>query len=370
MSVMNTKLGTKPGVSAGDSIQKSSGVNTISAGDKRFEDQDMGAVLNKIADPNYVDPSKKIRAVGNDKMDKDAFMKLMLAQMKNQDPTNPLKSHEMAAQLAQFSSVEQMQNMNTTLTDIRNGQRPAENFQALNFIGKAVSGDSSKITRVKGDKAHDINFNLPDNAKSVTIKVRNSDGDIIRKLEMKNLKSGANNISWNGQNEQGVNAPTGDYQMIIEAVATNDHKLAVKTDFDGVITGVNYSAEGPVLLVGTQSIKLKDVKKIVDPSLMKNGQISKNIPGRDLNKQAGVAQTNNKAAEGADEGAQDKTTKPSMMDNVGMSRDMMMKLAKETRSDEEIRDSRPNQNASPKPEVQKPVDEKSQAEKPPAEVTN
>lgn len=360
MSVMNSKLGTKPGVSAGDSIQKSSGVNTISAGDKRFEDQDMGAMLNKIADPNYVDPSKKIRAVGNDKMDKDAFMKLMLAQMKNQDPTNPLKSHEMAAQLAQFSSVEQMQNMNTTLTEMRNGQKPAENFQALNFIGKAVSGDSAKLTRVKGDKAHDINFNLPDNAKSVTIKVRNSDGDIIRKIEMKNLKSGQNSASWNGQNEQGVNAPTGDYQMIIEAVATNDRKLAVKTDFDGVITGVNYSAEGPVLLVGTQSIKLKDVKKIVDPSLMKNGQILKNIPGRDLNKQDAVAQTNNKTAEGADEGAQDKTTKPSMMDNVGMTRDMMLKLAKETRSDEEVRDSRPNQNASPKPEVQKP----------PAEVAN
>lgn len=77
-------------------------------------------------------------------MDKDAFMKLMLAQMKHQDPTNPMQSHELAAQLAQFSSVEQLQNLNTTMTDMRNGQKPSESFQALNFIGKAVSGGLGK----------------------------------------------------------------------------------------------------------------------------------------------------------------------------------------------------------------------------------
>lgn len=352
MAVMNTKLGTKAfGTAPQNEIQKPSGVNTMSAGDKaKVGEEDMGAVLNKIADPNWVDPSKKIRAVGNDKMDKDAFMKLMLAQMKNQDPTNPLKSHEMAAQLAQFTSVEQMQNMNSTLTEMRNGQKPAENFQALNFIGKAVSGDSSKLTRVKGDKAHDFNFNLPDNTKSVIVKVRNADGDIVRKVELKNLKSGANSYSWNGQNEQGVNLPTGDYQFIAEATATNDRKLAVKTDFSGVITGVNYSAEGPVLLVGNQSVKLKDVKQIVDPSLMKNGQISKNLPSRDLKNQVAVNENENKATGGAEEPAQ----KPSMMDNVGMTRDMMMKLAKETQSDESIKESR-STNDQPKSSSENPA---------------
>jgi flagellar basal-body rod modification protein FlgD len=355
MAVMNTKLGTKPGVMPTDTIQKSSGVNTISAGDKHFEGQDMGTVLNKIADPNYVDTSKKIRAVGSDKMDKDAFMKLMLAQMKNQDPTNPLKSHEMAAQLAQFTSVEQMQNMNNTLTEMRNGQKPAENFQALNFIGKSVSGDSAKLTRLKGDKSHEISFNLPDTAQKLSIKIRNADGDIVRKIDLNNLKAGENSYSWNGQNEQGVNAPTGDYQTIIEAVGSNGRKLAVKTDFDGLITGVNYTSEGPVLLVGTQTIKLKDVKKIVDPSLMKNGQISKNQPGRDLNKQGDIRETNNKATEGAE----DAPMKSSMMDNVGMTRDMMMKLAKETKSDEDVRNSRPNQPATP-----------GAVEEQPSEVTN
>jgi flagellar basal-body rod modification protein FlgD len=124
--------------------------------------------------PNWIDPSKKARTVGNSNLDKDAFFKLMLAQMKNQDPTNPLKSHEMAAQLANFSSLEQMQNINKTLGEMKEGQKPSENFQALNLIGKAVAGDSSKVIRGLNDKDHDFKFNLPMDASEVGIKVRST----------------------------------------------------------------------------------------------------------------------------------------------------------------------------------------------------
>ena len=211
MAVMGLKTGTKSwSESPQNEIAKPDTTSNISAADqKRFGDQGVGDVLNKLADPNWVDPSKKVRAVGNPTLDKDSFMKLMLAQMKNQDPTNPMKSHEMAAQLAQFTSVEQMQNMNTTLTDMKNGQKPSEGFQALNFIGKAVSGDSSKLVRARGDKTHDFGFILPDSARDVTIKVRNADGDIVRKVDLKDLKKGQNSWQWNGQDERGLPAPAG-----------------------------------------------------------------------------------------------------------------------------------------------------------------
>ena len=330
MAVMGTKLGTKAwGDSRQNEITKSSGTQNISAADAdKLGGDDVGSVLNKIADPNWVDPSKKIRTTGNDKMDKDAFMKLMLAQMKNQDPTNPLKSHEMAAQLAQFSSVEQMQNMNTTLNDIKNGQKPTENFQALNFIGKAVSGDSAKVSRLKNDKSHELSFALPDDAKSVVVKVRNSSGDIVRKIDLKDLKKGDNSFSWNGQDDKGTVQPVGDYQFLVEATSSAGKKLAVKSEFDGIITGINYSPEGPVLLVGTQSVKLKDVKKIIDPSLQKKDQKILAPKNSDLPQQAGATDTeSNAGAPDVDVMAQGQN----LMDNVGMSRDMMSKLAKETK---------------------------------------
>jgi flagellar basal-body rod modification protein FlgD len=274
-----------------------------------------------------------MRTAGNDKMDKDAFMKLMIAQMKHQDPTNPMQSHELAAQLAQFSSVEQLQNVNKTLDEMKESQKPTESFQALNFIGKAVSGDSSKLVRVKNDKTHDFSYTLSADAKDAQFKVRNSAGEIIRTIDLKDLKKGPNNYTWNGLDERGQPAPAGEYQFFLDATAANGAKLAVKTDFDGVITGLNYTPEGPVLLVGTQSIKLKDVKKIVDPSLMKNDQKVKSSSAQDLLKQPVASQNGEKADE--EKRAGDPTAAPAsnLMSSVGMSRDMMAKLEKETKPD-------------------------------------
>ncbi|MCB0407056.1 MAG: hypothetical protein KDD34_02565, partial [Bdellovibrionales bacterium] len=94
---------------------------TVSASDreKLLGDQNLGEVLNKVADPNWVDPAKQMRTTGNNQMDKDAFLKLLLTQMKNQDPTTPLDSHEMAAQLAQFTSLEKLTNISDGIDSLR-----------------------------------------------------------------------------------------------------------------------------------------------------------------------------------------------------------------------------------------------------------
>ena len=336
MAVMGIKNGTKAFSTAiqNEVISGASGVKTNSAQDlAKLDDENIGDLLNKISDPNWVDPTKKIRTAGSDKMDKDSFMKLMLAQMKHQDPMNPMQSHELAAQLAQFSSVEQLQNVNQTLEEMKASQKPTETFQALNFIGKSVSGDSSKLVRVKGDREHDFSFTLPADAKTAVVKVRNSNGEIIRKVDLKDLKQGENNFKWNGMDDRGQAANAGEYQFLIEATNASGGKLAVKTDFEGAITGVNFTAEGPVLLVGTQSVKIKDVKKIVDPSLKKNDQNLKNLARQDLLKQTGKDENGDKKdkAEGAKEA--EAPIPSNLMSSVGMSREMQDRLEKETKPD-------------------------------------
>ena len=326
--MIHVKTGVKSFGQATESIGgKTANVNNMSAQDmqKALGGENIGDVLNKIADPNYVDPSKKIRTVGNDQLDKDAFMKLMLAQMKNQDPTNPMQSHEMAAQLAQFTSVEQMQNMNRTLSEIKNQGKPAESYQALNFIGKSVAGDSSKVTRLKGDTSHDFEYSLPE-VGNVQIKVRNEKGEIVRTVDLKNLKKGSNTWTWNGLNEQGLPTPAGEYQIFIDAKSSSGKGLAVKTDFDGVITGVNYTSDGPVLLIGTQSIKMKDVKKIVDPRLNKNGQILNSEVESNLKNQQGATQTNIQQLAAGDAPIE----APDVTETVSMSPDLMQKVQRQT----------------------------------------
>lgn len=267
MSVMNVKRTTQAfSKEATATRSENAGVQNSGAGDfqKAFGDQSLGDVLNKISDPNWVDPSKKMRTAGDAELGKDAFMKLMLAQMKHQDPTNPMQSHEMAAQLAQFTSLEQLSNINSTLAQMQGAQTPSMNYQALALIGKKVSGDSSKLVRTAGDTKHGITFELMNDAMNVKVTVKDSTGKTVRNLEFANLKKGQNSVEWNGLGEDGLAARPGEYKVAVEGVTNTGGKVFAKTSFGGRITGLNYTAEGPVLLVGNQTVKMSDVKRIED----------------------------------------------------------------------------------------------------------
>lgn len=253
--------------------------------------ENIGEALNKISDPNFVDPSKKMRGVGSSAMDKDAFFKLLITQLKYQDPSNPLKNHEMAAQLAQFSGLEQMSNINTTLKEMKQGNKPIEQFQALNMIGKEISGDSTKISRSDLDKEHEVKFNLPADTKETEVKIFNAKKEIVRTLKFPQLKMGENKFTWNGVDEKGNKAKPGDYKAEISAVGAAGQKINVKTDFTGIVTGMSFSPEGPVLQVGKQNVRLKDIRQFSDPSLKSNDQKSVDVTNLDLNKADASKQT-------------------------------------------------------------------------------
>jgi flagellar basal-body rod modification protein FlgD len=243
---------------------------TMSATDqeKALGDQDVGAVLNKIADPNWVDPSKALRKVGDAALDKDSFMKLLLTQMKHQDPTNPLQSHEMAAQLAQFTSLEKLTNINDSIAALTKAQAPTQNFEALNLIGKAVAADSGKIDRLDESDSHPIAFQLSGDAPQAEIQISDAQGNVVRKLSTTNLKAGRNEIVWNGKTEEGRDAPKGAYTAAVNAKASNGSRLFADTKVEGIISGVNFTPQGAMVMIGRQSVPLKDIKQIVDPRFM------------------------------------------------------------------------------------------------------
>lgn len=266
--LMGVKGGTQTWSTAPQqAAEHSSGTQNISATerDKFFGDEALGDTLNKVADPNYVNPSKKMRTTGNAELGKDAFMTLLLTQMKNQDPTSPLKSHEMAAQLAQFTSLEKLNNINEGIGQLRKDNQPDHNFQALAMIGKSVTMDNSKINRTETGSTHELRFTIPADAQKANVDIKNANGEVVRKMEMKALKAGSNQIMWNGKTDEGAESPIGDYTLAVEAFGSNGKKLSVQTKAEGIITGVNFTAHGAQLLMGKQSISLADVKQISDP---------------------------------------------------------------------------------------------------------
>jgi len=244
---------------------KGGGETTMSAQDKErlLGDQDLGEYLNKIADPNWVDPSK-MRQVGSDQLDKDAFMKLFLAQLKNQDPMNPLQSHEMAAQLAQFTSLEKLNNIDEGIAALGKEKGPKHNYEALSLIGKTVAGDSSQLVRTDEKEQHEIEFNLGGDAQEAVLSIRDIMGQEIKKLKVGGLKKGKNSVPWNGRLENGTLAQPGEYKVVIEAKKAGNQKIHAETAFEGRVTGVNFTAQGPVVMLGRKSVRLQEVSRIYD----------------------------------------------------------------------------------------------------------
>lgn len=305
-----------------------------------FGDQPVGDVLNKVSDPNWVDPAKAVRKVGEGALDKDAFMKLLLTQMKNQDPTSPMQSHEMAAQLAQFTSLEKLTNINDGIAGLTKAQEPSRNFETLSLIGKAVAGDSAKIDRTDTTDSHTITFKIMQDAQKAKIVIKDAEGTPIREIEAANLKAGKNEIEWNGKTLEGKDANKGSYTAEIEARGSNGAKLAADTKFHGVISGVNFTAQGPILMIGKQSVSLKDIKEIVDPALAKQNEMQQMIQQLPPQVQqqlmgTGAAATQAPPTQQPAASAQTKTEDKNSnqysgnLENVGMSRGMINTLKKE-----------------------------------------
>ncbi len=285
---MNVKLNTKlindkPNEKLEGTYNKASNLDAKKS-EEFFQGKDMGQVLNEISDPNWVDPKKMRRA--ESKMDKDAFMKLMLTQLKYQDPMNPLESHEMAAQLAQFSQLEQLSNIDESVKSLKTAQDPMANYQALNFIGKSVTTNTEKIIRSKGDNTHDLRFSIPQGAREVTVKIMDEVGEVVKTVKATNLKPGENTLTWNGTKNDGYPAFSGNYTIAVEGVSEQGTKIVGRTTASGVVTGLNYSPEGPILMIGDQKVRLSDVKNIEDlnekmaQQIREQGKQAPQVPGQ------------------------------------------------------------------------------------------
>ncbi|MEP6833501.1 MAG: flagellar hook capping FlgD N-terminal domain-containing protein [Gemmatimonas sp.] len=205
-----------------------------------------------------------------DSMGKDDFMKLLVAQLKNQDPLNPMDGKDMAAQLAQFSSVEQMMQLNTTvsaqsdaqnkmvtaLEDLKNAQGTQgdnlasliEGQMAVSTVGKigVTTGDTVFVDR-DGGGAITIDTGLTAGNGEVTVK--DSKGNVVSTGSVTDVKAGLQSIDLR---DISFNPPlkNGSYSYSVNVTAEGKDPAAAKTYTTGRITGLRYENGSPVLLVG------------------------------------------------------------------------------------------------------------------------
>jgi len=193
-----------------------------------------------------------LQSARTDTLGKNDFLNMMIAQLKHQDPLNPLDGTDFTAQLAQFSSLEQLSNINDQLELLSLYQSSLNNAQSVSLIGREVTARGDGI-KVDGASA-DLTYNLSENAEKVTIKIYDEEGNFVDTLESGSQKEGENSVTWDCS---GVVA--GNYTFEVSAIDANGDVVPAYTMITGKVTGVSFKEGAPYLSVNGQDISLGDV---------------------------------------------------------------------------------------------------------------
>jgi flagellar basal-body rod modification protein FlgD len=192
---------------------------------------------------------------------RDDFMKLLIAQLQNQDPLNPMDNQEFAVQLAQFNSLQQLIGLNEKLENLASQQGIASQFNSTALIGKQVTGKGNEVNFSAGGSAG-LFYDLGANAAKVTVKVYNSEGALVRQIDAGSQKVGPQSVTWDGKNSMGQSVPAGVYGFEVDAVDSAGKALPVTKQVRGVVTGVNLEGSEPILEIGQMRIPLSSITAV------------------------------------------------------------------------------------------------------------
>lgn len=198
---------------------------------------------------------------------KDDFLKLMISQLKNQDPLNPMDGTQYAAQLAQFTSLEQLTNLNSNVSKSIDTNymltQSINNTLAATLIGKEVKVDGNSFQN-NGQESVTLGYSLPSGTASVAIKIYNEQGSLVRTIYDVPKNLGMNKLSYDFSDNSGGKLPNGKYTFEVEALDMNGKKLTTSVFKQGLINGVRYTSNGAVLVVDGSEYSFSDVLEIIN----------------------------------------------------------------------------------------------------------
>jgi flagellar basal-body rod modification protein FlgD len=191
---------------------------------------------------------------------KDDFLKLLMAQLRNQDPLNPLESTEFTSQLAQFNSLEQLMQVNEALSEIKNNLSLQGKDNPLDYVGRKVKAAGNAIT-LKDQLAEGGAYFLNEDAQ-VSIAIYNDQGQEVRRMDGGWQSKGAHEISWDGKDSAGKELQDGSYSFEVLAKNAKGASVSVDRYVSGEVTGVKYQNGEPVLLVGNRNIRQESIIEV------------------------------------------------------------------------------------------------------------
>lgn len=187
----------------------------------------------------------------------DRFLKLLVTQMKNQDPLNPLDNAQVTSQMAQLSTVTGIEKLNTALQAMSSSFASSQSLQAAGMIGRSVLAPGSSLQLLNGMAAGGFDLKQPvDNA---VVKIKDAAGNVLHSVDMGAQKEGSVMFRWDGVTDSGANAANGNYTFEVSA-SQGGQKVEVDRLALGMVGSVSLGASGVVL--NTDVLGAVDVAKV------------------------------------------------------------------------------------------------------------
>ena len=189
------------------------------------------------------------------------FLKLLVAQLKNQDPLNPVDNAQMTSQMAQISTVTGIDKLNTTLQAMAASFSATQSLQAASMIGRNVLVPGSELQLQNGTAQGGVSLAQP--VDKLTISVIGPAAQVMHKVDLGPQEAGVVNFQWDGVTDNGTAAAAGTYSFKVEAVQ-GGNKIDAAALALGLVTGVTQGTSGTMLNIkGMAPVAVADVKQVM-----------------------------------------------------------------------------------------------------------
>lgn len=214
-----------------------------------------------VLDQYKVDQSRDAKG---GELGKNEFLKLLVTQMNNQDPLSPQENGEFIAQLAQFSTVEGIETLNTSMESLLTGYQSSQALQASSLVGRTVivPADQAMVDTEKGIKGQ---LALPATSDNVYVNVNDAAGSVVTRLNLGSQASGMHDFAWDGTDSSGNLMPPGRYTFEAQAAIGGENKqlaTLLPANVDSVSLGNGKGGEMMLNVAGLGSISLSNIVSI------------------------------------------------------------------------------------------------------------
>jgi len=199
------------------------------------------------------------------KVDEDMgarFLTLLTTQLKNQDPLSPMENAEVTSQLAQMSTVDGIERLNSMFKAFLEGQSANDSMQAAALVGRGVLVEGKHLALTEAGAIG--GFELDGAADKVVLSIKDAAGLVVKQIQIEDLDAGSQNFVWDGTANDGARAADGVYSLELSATTLDGEKVTGRTLEFGAVTSVIRGPKGTDFQVGTLGVfKYDDIKQIL-----------------------------------------------------------------------------------------------------------